>query len=276
MTRALLATLSFLATSAAAPLWAETVAPAEKAFVDLINQERAALGRPKVALSPELCGAARAHSHEMATEGYLSHRSPETGTPSDRVRKADVPAVRVLEHIARGASTAEAHQQLMKDKKYLANIVDRGLDLAGIGIAAAGKDAYLFTILLVEPIATVDTAKATKALLRSINAKRRTQDAPELKAHTGLAKLAQETCRIMNKKGGLFVGDTIRNGIGEVGLSYRKYRSAYRLTKDLDTVLALDLLHEPRFRRIGLAILPNDHPRKTLGSLWVTIILVEP
>jgi len=255
---------------------AEELAPAEKRVVDLINKARDTLGRPLVQACPALSKIARSHTLEMVSEGYVGHRSPETGTPRDRVQDAKISASRVVEHIVQAAGPDAAHKRLVEDDEYQNNIVDRDFELAGVGIVPKGKGSYLFTILLVDPIEAVDIGKEIKRLIGAANAKRRTQGSPELKLHSGLSDLALKTTQIMNRKGSLMPGDTIREGMKSVGLEYAKYRSFHRYTKELDGVLSAPQLYGPAFGQIGLAILRNDHPRKTFGAYWVVAILVEP
>jgi len=274
MIKALGLSVALVSITSLAP--AEELAPAEKKIVDLINKARNTLGRPLVQASPALSKIARSHTFEMVSEGYVGHRSPETGTPGDRVQDAKIAALRVVEHITQATEPDAAHQRLMEDDEYRANILDRDFELAGIGIVPKGKGHYLFTILLVDPIEGADLGQEIKRLIEAVNAKRRTADSPELKLHSGLSELALKTSQVMNRKGSLMPGDTIREGLKSTGLAYAKYRSFYRHTKELDGVLSAPQLYEPAFRQIGLAVLRNDHPRKTFGAYWVVAILAEP
>jgi uncharacterized protein YkwD len=255
---------------------AEDVAPAEKRFVELINKARSALGRPAVEADPALTRVARSHSFEMVSLGFVGHRSPTTGTAKERLQEAKIGASKVVEHISQGADAETAHKQLMESNEYRNNILERAFRQVGVGIVSNGKGGYLFTILLTVPVNAADTGEAVRKVLGAVNAKRRTEDAPELELHQGLTDLALKVCQSMNEKGALLGDDVVKAGIGSAGLPYLKYRSFYRFTEDLDSVLSVTQLYDPAFRRVGLAVLRNEHPRKTIGFYWVTVILVQP
>lgn len=87
VTVVMLALMTAFSLAVAAPAWAGITAP-ERTLVQLINQERSRRGLHTVALSTPLCRAAEAHSLDMMTRQYFSHRSVDGRTVSARVSRS--------------------------------------------------------------------------------------------------------------------------------------------------------------------------------------------
>jgi uncharacterized protein YkwD len=84
---AALACLTLAPAAAQAPTDEQLRALEAQALV-LINQEREKVGVPSLALSEELANAARRHSHDMATNSFLSHFGSDGSDPDTRIKDA--------------------------------------------------------------------------------------------------------------------------------------------------------------------------------------------
>lgn len=99
----------------------------------LVNEARAAAGRPPLAWFPELARVAAAHAAEMYRVGYVSHVSPTTGTVEDRVEAAGVTVRVVGENLALASSARAVHEGLMDSTGHRRNILSPRYDRLGVG-----------------------------------------------------------------------------------------------------------------------------------------------
>jgi uncharacterized protein YkwD len=258
------------------PCFAQDIAPIEQTLIDLINAERDALGRPLLEADGAISKVARSHSYDMVKEKYFGHKSRKTGGPIDRARRARIPTKKVYEHITRAKSPIKAHEQLMQDKTYRGNIVERDYERVGVGMFSPDDENYHVTILLSVPVHSQKIEKLMTDFVAGANADRRALKLPEMKLSKELNEIALEASRFMNKKGLLYVGDTIKTGMKTIDLSYRSYRTKYWFISDIEKARKEKLLHETAFTIIGLGVLPNDNPKKAFGNLWVVMILAQP
>ncbi len=90
-----------------AQTWASTEM---RAFADIVNEWRNALGIPALRLEKRLAAACAAHAKEMVAMGYFAHRSPvaENSTPDQRAANADYRGTFVGENIYFYASPQRA------------------------------------------------------------------------------------------------------------------------------------------------------------------------
>ena len=91
---------------------------AENAVRCLINQERAKVGRPALAVHSALGLAARRHSTDMVARNYYSHTAlapaPNGAQPADRVRNAGYPGILRNENIAWGLGSLSTPKQVVQ------------------------------------------------------------------------------------------------------------------------------------------------------------------
>jgi uncharacterized protein YkwD len=106
----------------------------EAAVVDLANAARAANGCGPVEIDDRLVAAARAHSEDMAANGYFSHDSLDGSSFSDRVLAAGYPRP-AAENIAQGQDSAQSvHDAWMNSSGHRANILNCDLTAVGVGV----------------------------------------------------------------------------------------------------------------------------------------------
>jgi uncharacterized protein YkwD len=113
-------------------------AQAEQEMFKLVNTERTKQGLPPVAFDIKLRDVARAHSDDMFTRGYFSHKTPEGLSPFDRMDDAGVTYQYAGENLALAPSTALAMQGLMNSPGHRANILGTHFKKIGIGVIDGG------------------------------------------------------------------------------------------------------------------------------------------
>jgi uncharacterized protein YkwD len=129
------------APAAAAP--AAGLSTLERAVVGLLNQARRGVGLPALAADAALARVARAHSQDMCSRRYFSHRSPEGKSPWDRLRKGGVKFRAAAENIASGQATAAAvHASWMRSAGHFANRMNRDYTRVGVGVVDCGGQLY--------------------------------------------------------------------------------------------------------------------------------------
>lgn len=151
MTRRPLALFSLVLALALPSLaFAQEADPAgEQAMLDRINALRVENGLSPVARLPELDAIARGHTDEMARAGQLTHVSPNTGTPEDRVRAGGIEAGVVTENVAMHADATRAQEALLASAPHRGNMLDARITHVGISAVRADNAVYV-TQLFVE------------------------------------------------------------------------------------------------------------------------------
>ena len=161
-------------------------AVAERRLLQLINEERHRQGLSPLSVNPRLVALARKHSRDMLDNGFVGHRSPRTGTLSDRLRKAGVTAEISLENIARNDTIGGAHRGLMQSPGHRRNILDPRVREVGVGVVVAGDqhDPQLYvTQNFILPVSIIDPLSARAHLWSRVRDRR---------ARTGVAPLGRD------------------------------------------------------------------------------------
>ena len=135
-------------TSVELPFRVESAQPRpdlEAQMLELVNQERAAVGLDPLEADPEMLPVARAHSADMFARGYFSHQTPEGKSPFDRIREADVRFRTAGENLALAPTVEIAHRGLMNSPGHRENILRPQFGRVGIGILAGGRHGIMVT-----------------------------------------------------------------------------------------------------------------------------------
>ncbi|CAN5170561.1 hypothetical protein BH23CHL1_BH23CHL1_04670 [soil metagenome] len=120
---------------------------AEEQMLQLVNEERIAVGLQPLEMDPELAEVARAHSEDMFLNGYFSHESPTTGSPFDRINAAGISYVVAGENLALAPTLNVAHEGLMDSPGHRANILEPSFGRAGIGAIRSPGRGTMYTQL---------------------------------------------------------------------------------------------------------------------------------
>jgi uncharacterized protein YkwD len=107
---------------------------AERKVIALVNRDRARAKLPPLVADARLTAIARAHSQDMVDQGFVGHVSPRTGAAPDRVRRAGLVPVLVLENVARAYGAEEAEAGFLASPGHRGNILDPRARRIGVGI----------------------------------------------------------------------------------------------------------------------------------------------
>ena len=110
----------------------------ENEILKLVNETRKKNGLKELVWVGALADVARAHSKDMADNGYFDHVSPTAGSPSDRAISVGLPGVG--ENIAAGPLTpAAVHEAWMNSPGHRANILNADYRFIGVGFYQSSK-----------------------------------------------------------------------------------------------------------------------------------------
>lgn len=116
----------------------------ENDMLELINKERALVGREALVIDEKARETARKHGKDMFYNGYFSHIDLEGGSPSDRMREGNVEFNFSGENLAFSKDLSSAHQGLMNSAGHKKNILHPFFHRVGIGVIDAGKHGIIF------------------------------------------------------------------------------------------------------------------------------------
>lgn len=107
----------------------------ERIMLDLVNSFRIKNNRSALLWHAALADVAREHSHDMFRNNFFSHHSANTGSPADRVRRANIDNFGVGENLVVGTPDAiDAHHGLINSPGHRENMLFRNYTHLGVGI----------------------------------------------------------------------------------------------------------------------------------------------
>jgi len=118
---------------------------AEVRMLALVNQERVSNGLGPLAMDEKLRDAARTHSAEMFELSYISHVSPRSGKPADRLKAAGIRFLLAGENLAYQPDVITAHQQLMSTPGHRSNVLSPLYERVGIGVVRSESYGQMYT-----------------------------------------------------------------------------------------------------------------------------------
>ncbi|MEM9200388.1 MAG: CAP domain-containing protein [Actinomycetota bacterium] len=149
--------LALLALALVGPLTSRETAPAaanadeEAAFVDALNEVRAAVGLPPFTVNGQLADLARDHAQEMADAGEIFHASP--------ISEGYVgPWSKIGENVGVGAAVDVLVDAFVASPGHYANIIDPAFTEIGVGVVWRDNAMYTTHRFLQLPGAPVTTA----------------------------------------------------------------------------------------------------------------------
>ena len=124
--------------------WAQQYASsAERTLFAAVNRERRAQGLPALHWDEALATAARLHAQRMAKEGSISHQLPGEPSLPSRVTKAGARFTSLAENVDAAGTATLVHRNFTNSPPHRANILDRDMDSAGIGVAERGGQLFV-------------------------------------------------------------------------------------------------------------------------------------
>ncbi|MCZ6602457.1 MAG: IPT/TIG domain-containing protein [Planctomycetota bacterium] len=126
---------------------------------DLINQERAIVGRPPLIHDPDIRLVSRAHSEDMRDRGFLKHVNPDGDNHRDRLDAAGILYTQSGENIGwnqnagdpaqfvvdQWMASTDGHRELLLDTSNI------GYSLTGVGVSRNTSAGWWFTQVFVRP-----------------------------------------------------------------------------------------------------------------------------
>lgn len=120
-------------------------ADSEQTMVNQVNVERTKIGLKPLKVDVLIRNVARAHSMDMARNGYFSHINLESKSPAERLLEAKVDFILAGENIALAPSGELAEIGFMNSPKHRDNILDADYGRIGIGIINLGSYGKMVT-----------------------------------------------------------------------------------------------------------------------------------
>lgn len=117
---------------------------ARNQLLQLINQERQAVGLASVSLDSELSKLAQAHSDDMVARDFFGHINPDGQSPDDRRIARGIP-MPVGENLAISPTIPYTHHGLMQSAIHRNNILDPDWTKVGIGLATDASGSIYTT-----------------------------------------------------------------------------------------------------------------------------------
>lgn len=121
----------------------------EQQLLDLVNQEREAVGLPALQYDAKVAKVAQLKAQDLLTNNYFDHESPTYGTPSEMLTQFDVRWTASGENIAAGQrSVEEVHEGWMNSPGHRENILQEIYTHVGFGFTEGGGDYGTYWVQL--------------------------------------------------------------------------------------------------------------------------------
>lgn len=248
---------------------------ARNELLNLINEERKAVGLPAVTLDNDLNKLALSHSNDMVERKFFGHINPDGETPNDRRIKFGIP-VPVGENLAISPTVLYTHKGLMQSGIHRANILDPAWTRVGLGITQNGSGAlYTAQEFASQPYAESDLTNIEQNLLNAINATRSNANLSSLTIGNDVQYVADEWSKKMADQN--FFDFTSPNGesLSDLVAEYAPGKVVQALilesasqSKLLDEAASHPEIIKTQWRKTGIGV-KND----STGTLKVTILL---
>jgi uncharacterized protein YkwD len=258
----------------------ETAAQAESLLLELVNQARREAGRRPLQLMPALSAVARAHSEDMSANHFIAHNSRTSGTPADRLRRANLQSGIVLENLGRGYSAREIHEGLMSSPGHRANIMNERVTHIGIGVAVehGAGGGLVVTENFIEVASPVDLNAAPAFLLSRLNSARTRRGAAALEVRPQLAEVAGATARAFFE-GNVTqqqVVDRANRRVSQFGLIFRRVAVLATVVTRLEDASMLEPLMEPEIGAVGIGVAQGTRRDTPPNAIFVVFVVGYP
>jgi uncharacterized protein YkwD len=222
----------------------------ESLLFTALNQERHRAGLPSVTWSKKLASVARKYSQEMAQTGIVAHVSKLSGSPSDRLKRANIQLPGVSENLAQAGSAQEAHLGLMESPGHRANILDQMAARVGVGVAVidgSGDPRVMVTQIFSLKPKSIDAMADGDELIAILNRLRKDQGLAPFTKHPWLTRTAAEINAIYSKKGKVEIPD--------FGSKFERIQSVVLKTLDpAQSIQNVKQLTESKETNIGISL----------------------
>ncbi|MFZ0820287.1 MAG: CAP domain-containing protein [Candidatus Acidiferrales bacterium] len=146
----------------------------QQMLLNLINQERARAGVPKLEWNAHLAESAHAHCRAMVEQGYIAHQYSGEPDLGGRIRATGLRFDSWGENVALAGAVADIHEALMNSPPHRANILSTKYNSVGVAILPRGSSLFA-----VENFANVyqplSEMQFTNALVAAFNSARKSR-----------------------------------------------------------------------------------------------------
>ena len=123
----------------------EALPEAETALLSLLNQVRRQHRLPPLSMDASLRQAARLHSRDMASRGFIGHGSAGGASFAGRLTGVVRDGTLVGENVTLAGSVEQAHSAFVASVPHLRNIIEPRFRRVGVGVAGAGELGLFIT-----------------------------------------------------------------------------------------------------------------------------------
>lgn len=268
--------------STSASVREDTSAPdVTRARVDLLerlNAERASKGLAPLEADPVLDRIALAHSEDMRDAHFVGHDSPTTGTPADRVERAGLGRMAVLENVARGVDT-EALWTSFQTISQRDNMRNPQSTHTGIGIAIErtedGGWLLLATQVFVQLAREIDVAAAPARVRAIVDEARRKRAVGALRGDPKLDEVADQAAREFFEMPNASEADIVGRAnqrLAPLGATYRKVGTVTALVRVLEESAGLEPSLDAEAKALGIGVAQGE--RAGAGPHAIAVVLI--
>ncbi len=163
--------------------------------IEAHNRVRAEAKLPPLKVNAQLTEAARAHARDMAEHQKMSHDGSDGSTVSKRVKQRGYHYQEVGENIATAETSDQAMQLWLDSPPHLKNILDKLFSEIGVAMVPDSEGHQYWCVNFARPRPTVDTTKASAAMIAALNRTRSEAKRSSVKADPKLTRVADEFAR---------------------------------------------------------------------------------
>ncbi|PKN59095.1 MAG: hypothetical protein CVU56_02555 [Deltaproteobacteria bacterium HGW-Deltaproteobacteria-14] len=244
-------------------------AAAEVRALALLQADRARSGLPPLTLDPALSRVARAHSADMRDHAFFGHRSPTTGTVTDRLVAARYPTVTHGENIAANPSLYDAEQGLYYSLGHRRNILGPDFTRVGIGVAhrpSHGRRQWLVTQVFGRPVPAVTPAAGRAAVEALVAEGARVRGRAAYAVDAELARVADAEVRSAAPS-----PSGVLARVKDAGLGSRGAFAWTARVSELDRVQLPEELFTGDYGRVGVAV--RQRPDDPAPNIVIVVVV---
>lgn len=248
----------------------------------LIQETRASRGLPTLVREPGLVEAARTHARDLARGEAFGHET-SSGTVLDRLERHGVVAIRALENAAIAKDVHEAHLALLASPAHRFNLLDPGVDRAGVAVVLRREEDGRVRICLSEVFAVLRPEEGPglrTALVEHVQKARITHGLHLLREREILDRIAASAVETILQGGGANLDEEQRRAVvDEVAFHFRNAKDvgvSFLVTADPAAVARVAHLRRPGFTEVGVAVRTSAEPLgdQPAGVLVVAMVFV--
>jgi uncharacterized protein YkwD len=256
--------------------WPGDTAGQERKMLEAINGERESAGLPPLGWDDALAGVAR----DIASDTRDAIQKGNFSTPGDvleRLKKVGIATAVVVQNPGLAASAQAAFQQLAGSPPHRANMLNKEVNKAGIGVVmgttADGKAVAVVDQLFIKDVPAQDLGGMKKQLLEAVGQKRKDSRQPPLAADPALDEVAGRFASEMAAS----AGELPKARRDEILAALNKGWKTVHMTPPGAKADPLDFAEEPEVtaagKFVGVGVAKGMHPTLGRNALYVTILV---